>query len=45
MVHAYIPSTQEAEVGGPLQVQGQPGVQRRTLSMSRKKRILIDIFS
>lgn len=44
-VNAYISSTQETEVGGPLQVQGQPGVQRRTLSMSRKKKVLRDIFS
>lgn len=45
VVHAYISSTQETEVGGPPQVQGQPGGQRRTLSMSRKKKILMDIFS
>lgn len=44
VVHGYISSTQETEVGGPPQVQGQPGVQRRTLSMSRKKNTYGYIF-
>lgn len=40
LVCAYIPSTQESEVGGSLQVEGQLGVQRKILSMSRKKEYL-----
>lgn len=36
VVHVYIPSTQEAEAGGSIQVQGQPGVQSEILSMSKK---------
>jgi hypothetical protein len=35
MVHAYNPNTQEA-VAGELGIQGQPGLQSKTLSQKNK---------
>lgn len=36
MVHAFSPSTGEEKAGGPLKTQGQPVLQRETLSQKKK---------
>jgi hypothetical protein len=41
VVHAYNPSTQEADVGGYYRVQGQPELSSRTLYQTKKMPIFI----